>query len=124
MIKKIKKYHKKAVHSAKSVLNDKKQLTYVAIITILVITVIVETAVIIRSNDISKDESQTIGVSSKPAADHLKSMAIEALNNKNFSQAKALFQAAQRQYEYIGDTNNVVDTEAQLYLIEHSGTSN
>jgi len=117
MLKPILKYKKQLKHTLKSMLKDKKKLTYAIIMTVLVIIVIAETTIILRSSIISNNTNQTISDSGKPQADHLKAMAIEALADGKTTQAKALFQEARRQYEYIGDTNNVIDTNAQLCML-------
>lgn len=54
------------------------------------------------------------------SANVLKGKAIKALKDDDSKLAKDLFEQAQQQYEKLGDTNNVVDTKAQIYLIEHA----
>lgn len=51
------------------------------------------------------------------SADSTKTKAIEALKNEDKENAKKLFEEAKAEYEAIGDTDNVIDTEAQLFLL-------
>jgi len=113
---------KKLKHIIKNILIDKNKLAYAVVMAVLIITIITETIIIFRSDNVSNNTSQTLSVPNKAQADRLKALAIGALKKNNIAQAKALFQEAKQQYEDLGDTNNVVDTEAQLYLIEHPGT--
>ena len=113
---------KKLKHIIKNILKDKNRLAYTVVMIVLIITVITETTIIFRLNSISNNTSQTLSVPNKAQTDGLKALAISALEKNNTAQAKALFQEAKQQYKYLGDTNNVIDTEAQLYLIEHPGT--
>ena len=109
-------------------LTSKKKIIYIVISIILITAIIIGSIFIFKSiNNSNRD--QTIGISDKPAADKIKKMAIEALDN-NITQAKALFQTAKRQYEYIHDNAtdtathdaaqaDIIDCEAQLWMIEH-----
>jgi len=51
-------------------------------------------------------------------ANSLKSQAIELLHS-NPSKAKTLFIQAREKYQAVSDKNNIIDVEAQLYLIDH-----
>lgn len=53
------------------------------------------------------------------SANALKQNGIEALKNDDDEMAKDAFEQAKEQYEELGDTNNVVDMEAQLYLLNN-----
>jgi flagellar basal body-associated protein FliL len=99
-------------------LTNKKKLTYMVIAMVLVIVVAILTIFILGLLN-SKTNKIIISPSTRTSADQQKSKAIEALNNKDKDTAKALFQSAKRQYDEIGDADNAVDTEAQLYLLEH-----
>jgi len=94
----------------------KKIIIIIAVIVVAGITI--GTIFLIRSlhgDNISQNKTTT----SKESADTIKDQAIEALKT-NSDEAKTLFEEAKQKYEAAGDTNNVVDTEAQLYLLEHS----
>lgn len=51
-------------------------------------------------------------------ADALKNRAIETLNTDK-EKAKDLFEEAKDQYEKLNDQENIIDMEAQIYLIDH-----
>jgi len=96
----------------------KQQKIIYAIVAVVVVTAIsVGTVFLIRS--INNDTSQKKVIPTAETADSLKTQAIEANKTNATDKAKALFQEAKQQYQELGDTNNVIDTEAQLYLIEH-----
>jgi len=101
-------------------MKNKKIIIAAGIVILLIIGGIV-TAVIINSNANSKKQ-QEVSVPTKQSADELKAKAVEAIKNKDNDTAKANLEAAKKQYEALGDTNNVVDTDAQLYFIEHPTT--
>ena len=95
----------------------KKIIIIIAVIVVAGITI--GTIFLIRSlhgDNISQNKTTT----SKESADTIKDQAIEALKTDSTNEAKTLFEEAKQKYEAAGDTNNVVDTEAQLYLLEHS----
>jgi flagellar basal body-associated protein FliL len=95
---------------------NKKKLVYIIIAVMLVITITIGTVIVLNANNKTSDTSNTVD------ADKLKSQAIEITKNKNGNkdQAKELLEQAKQQYESEGDTNNVVDTQALLNLLEHS----
>lgn len=51
-------------------------------------------------------------------ANSLKSQAVELLHSDP-SKSKTLFLQAREKYQAVNDKNNIIDVEAQLYLIEH-----
>jgi len=51
-------------------------------------------------------------------ANSLKTQAVELLHSDP-SKSKILFLQARERYQAVKDTNNIIDVEAQLYLIEH-----
>jgi sulfur transfer protein SufE len=70
-----------------------------------------------------------VAVSDKPAADHLKQMAINDMQSKP-NQALQLFQTAEKQYQYVVDNstdqaerdaaqNEIVDCQALIWLMQH-----
>lgn len=100
-------------------IKNKRKLIVIIIAAILVIAVAAGTTVLLLKNN-TKNTSDIPTISQ---ANDTKDKAIEALKNKDLVQAKKLFEEAQKEYKSLGDTNNVVDTEAQLYLIEHTSTT-
>lgn len=114
-----KKSIKNIKHTAKNILKNKKQLAYLAVLLVLVVTVAVETVIIFNLNNIPSNNDKIISSSERVQANRLKSLATEALNNKQFAQSKAFYEEAKRQYEIIGDNNNITDINAQLNIVEY-----
>ena len=102
-------------------LKNNKKLIYIVIIIVAFIAIATSTFLISKNIGNSKQDNT---MSKEAAADSLKSQAIEALQANDNDKAKNLFEQAKQQYQDLGDKNNIVDTEAQIYLIEHSGVSN
>lgn len=100
----------------------KKQQMNMIVAAMVVIVIAIVIAFAITASHNTNSVKDTVAVT-KSKADTMKAQAIEAFANKNIDRAKTLFQQAQQKYKDIGDTNNVVDTAAQLYLIEHSSTT-
>ena len=102
-------------------INSKKKLVLLVIMGILVVAIIATGTVFLIKNFNNKN------IDSRPVdatADVLKSQAIDALKNQDNEKAKDLFIEAKQKYQAAGDNNNVVDTEAQIWLIDHSGVGN
>ena len=99
---------------------NKKKILFIIVAILLVIIITFGTVFILRSLS-SEGAVKTPAVSAQTSADNTKTDAIKALENHDNAAAKALFEEAQKKYEALGDTDNTVDTEAQLYLLEHSG---
>jgi len=102
-------------------LKNKKKIIFIIVAILLVIVITFGTVFALRFLG-SKKAVETPVVSAQTSADNTKVDAIEALENNDDAAAKVLFEEAKKEYEALGDTDNVVDTEAQLYLLEHSGT--
>lgn len=99
----------------KNVIRKNKKLILMALTVLVVVITAVETIIFQK---VSNDNAQP-QISSKASADALKTQAIQSLHS-NPATAKTLFQQAREKYQAINDTNNIVDVEAQLYLIEHT----
>ena len=108
----------------------KKQINYIVISIVIIIAAVVGSILVITAINDSNKNNQTIAVSRKPAADKLKQKAVDALKDNKLTKAKALFNAAKKQYEYLVERSNdatireyaqnqVIDCEAQIWLIEH-----
>lgn len=99
----------------KTLLTAKKQLVIIiASILAVVILGAVTVLVLSKTGIIGKQPATT------ETAKDLKTNAIQALDNKDKETAKKLFEEANQQYKELNDTNNVIDTEAQLYMLEHA----
>src|ERR1035437_9751642 len=96
-------------------LTNKKKLTYVIIAVVLAIAIITTGTILILKA--VNNKSQTTTLTPKAQADSNKTQAIDALKADNKTKAKTLFTQANQQYKAAGDTNNVVDTNAQLCLL-------
>jgi len=94
---------------------NKRKLIIIIIAAVVVIAVAAGTTIFLLNNANNKS-SDTPTISS---TNEIKAQAIEALKNKDLTTAKKLFEEAKEDYKALGDTNNVIDTEAQLYLINH-----
>jgi hypothetical protein len=103
-------------------LKNKKKLIYLIIVILLIVIIATGTVLVIKAVNSPKKITQTTSLFQKSQADTLKAQAIAALKNNDTTKAKTLFQQADQQYKDLGDKNNAVDTEAQLYLIEHPNT--
>ena len=99
----------------------KKKIIIIVIAVIVVAGITIGTVFLFKSLR-GDNTSQNKITTSQENADNLKDQAIEALKNNSTNEAKTLFQQAKQQYEDLNDKNNVVDMEAQLYLIEHQYT--
>ena len=102
-------------------LKNNKKLIYTLVIIVTIIVIAISTFLIVKTIDNSKKDTT---ISKEAVANSLKSQAIEALQANNTDKAKNLFEQAKQKYQDLDDKNNVVDTEAQIYLIEHPGVSN
>ena len=98
-------------------LTNKTKLTYLIIAIVLVIAVIIGTIFIIKAVNNNSKKTTTTTLTQKAQADSNKTQAIDALKANNTNKAKDLFTEANQQYKAAGDTNNVVDTNAQLCLL-------
>jgi outer membrane protein assembly factor BamD (BamD/ComL family) len=97
--------------------NNKKLIKLIVTIAVAVVVLVGATFVVMNIvNNNSKHENAV----TKTTADSLKSQAITEIKKDNTAKAKTLFQKAKQQYEQLGDKNDVVDIDAQLYAIEHS----
>lgn len=103
-------------------LKNKKKIIFIIVAILLAVIIMFGTVFALRSLS-NKDAVKTPAVSTETSADNTKTDAIKALENNDDAAAKVLFEEAQAKYEALGDKDNTVDTEAQLYLLEHSGTT-
>jgi len=94
-------------------IDKKKILNYIIFILLLISTAMIAGIFLQKiSNDIIQNQNPI------SSANALKTQAIEIMH-KNPTKAKTLFQQAREKYQSASDTNNIVDVEAQIYLIDH-----
>jgi hypothetical protein len=112
---------------------NKKKLTITIAVSVLVAVILIGSGYLYSEISTTNTGNQTIAASDKPAADHLKNLAIQALIDKKYTQSEALYETAMRQYQYIVDNTtdtathdtaqaSVIDCSAQIWLIEHTLT--
>lgn len=97
---------------------NKKRLIYIAVAILVVIAIAVGSFFIFKAANDSKVPQTSIVT--KATADSLKEQALKATLANDTAKAKTLFEQARQQYKELNNTEGVVDTEAQLYLINHS----
>jgi outer membrane protein assembly factor BamD (BamD/ComL family) len=90
----------------------------VSILTSAVLVAAISFGVVIMLNGFSKS-STSVQKPVKSEVDEIKNQAIQAKDNNDLTKAKTLFEQAKDNYELLGETNSVVDMEAQIYLLEH-----
>ncbi len=92
---------------------NKKKLAITLVAAFVVAAVIIGSGYIYNEISTTNTKNQTLAESDKPAADHIKSLAFDAFTDKKYTQAKALYQTAEKQYQYIVDNSTdqpTVDT--------------
>ena len=96
--------------------NNKKMFIYIGIALILVSSVAVGTVLLLKSS--SQNKTSTTQKVTQETADNLKLNAI-TVSNSDPTKAKALLEQALDQYKELSDDHNVVDTTAQLKILEY-----
>ena len=105
-------------------INKKKSIIFIVVAILIVAVVSVGTVCIFKvmeKKNTSQTTTQTTKVT-KAQADDTKAKAQEAIKANNTASAKTLLQAEVEQYKQLGDTNAMIDAQAQLYLIEHAAS--
>jgi phage tail sheath gpL-like len=108
---------------------NKKKLAITIVAAVLVTVILVGSTFIYNEINTTNVKNQSIAKSDKPAADHLMAMAVAA-ENKNVTQARALFETAMRQYQFILDnstdqailddaSNGLQNCKAQIWMIDN-----
>lgn len=108
-------------------LSKKKILIISAIILVIFAVGGVFTFITIKTANDKKAQEAAAAAKNTPAvkkatADTKKDEGVKASLSGDTDKAKQLLLEAQAEYKALNDTNNVVDTEAQLYFIEHPST--
>jgi len=105
---------------------NKKKIIIIISILIMVVLIAVSALTLIsikNANDKKAQEAAQNTPAAKKANATVKKMeGVKASASGDTEKAKQLLLEAKAQYEAINDTNNVVDTDAQLYFIEHPST--
>lgn len=104
---------------------NKKNIIILAIVTVIALTSggIFAFVTIKNANDKKAQEAaKSTPAAKKATADTKKDEGVKASLSGDADKAKKLLLEAQAEYKALNDTNNVVDTEAQLYFIEHPST--
>lgn len=73
----------------------------------------------LTTDDSADAEDEPITITDKEQADIYRAQGVEALHADDIEKAKILFTQARQYYQLAGDTYNVVEMDAQLYLISH-----
>ena len=108
-------------------MKNKSKLTKIAIVAIISVVLIaaaIFTVITIKNNNDKKQQeaAKQTPAAKKASATEAKMNGVEAAQKGETDKAKELLLEAKSEYEALGDTDNVVDTDAQLYFIEHPST--
>ena len=106
--------------------SSKKKMVIVSIAIAIFLMVLGTTVTVItikNNNDKKAQEAaKNTPQAKKKAADSAKVEGVKAAQDGDSEKAKQLLLEAQAEYKKLNDTDNVVDTDAQLYFIEHPST--
>jgi predicted PurR-regulated permease PerM len=105
----------------KFILKLTKKTILITTISLAVVILIAVSAVVVIKNLNNNTTNNTSQTPTKESADNLKSQSLQ-YTTTNPETAKSLLNQAKQQYQELNDTDNVVDTEALLFLLDHSGT--
>ncbi|MGB4420270.1 MAG: hypothetical protein WBI29_00505 [Candidatus Saccharimonadales bacterium] len=94
---------------------NKKKILIIFGAIIIVIVIAIGAVFALKALQVDTPNSPVV---TNETADALKNRAIETLNTDK-DKAKDLFEEAKTQYEKLNDQDNVIDMEAQIYLIDH-----
>ena len=108
---------------------SKKKILIISAIVVIVLAIsgAAYTYISIKTANDKKAQEAAAAAKNTPAAkkataDTKKDEGVKASLSGDTDKAKQLLLEAQAEYKALNDTNNVVDTEAQLYFIEHPST--
>jgi len=107
-------------------MSSKKKILIISIIVIIILAISGATYTYISIKNANDKKAQEAAKNTpavkKTNADTKKEEGVKASLSGDTDKAKELLLEAQAEYKALNDTNNVVDTEAQLYFIEHPST--
>jgi len=100
-------------------LKNNKKIVIIITVILLVLLIAAGTIFILSKNEQKSKQTTT----TQQTADSLKDKAIKALQSNDKTNAKILFEKAQKQYKELNTsdvkTSDQIDVEAQLWLIDH-----
>lgn len=106
-------------------LNDKKKIIYIVAAVVLVAVIATGTVLVLKSLDNGKsntNQTQTPAPTAKEATDAQMNEAVQSLHSDP-AKAKELLLQLRKKYEDQGDTNGVINVDAQLFLINNPKTT-
>lgn len=106
-------------------MTTKKKIIYIAVAVVLVAILATGTVLILKAVNGSKADSsktQTPVPTAKEQADTQMTNAIQTLHSDPVKSKELLLQLRQK-YKDIGDTNGVINVDAQIFLIDHPKTT-
>lgn len=103
-------------------MSNKKKLIYTIITIVIIIAVAVGVIFALKAVNTADNQTPQTNIVTKATADSLKAQALKAELTNNTAAAKTLLEQANQQYKTLKDTEGTIDTEAQLYLLNHPTT--
>ena len=102
-------------------MTTKKKILIAIIAVIIVAGATIGTIFLIGYLTKSNNSSQNQAPATKESADIIKNQAIDAMisKTKSVDETRKLLEQARQQYIDLKDTNNTVNIDAQLYLLDH-----
>ena len=102
------------------------KIIYITIAVVLVASIATGTVFILKSVGGSKttdtNKTQTPAPSAKEAADTQMTEVVQSLHSDP-TKAKELLLQLKQKYKDMGDTNGMINVDAQLYLLDHPKTT-
>lgn len=103
-------------------ITTKKKIIYIAIAVVLTLIIAISTVLVLQSINSKKTDANQTQTTPNETNAAQKTEAIKLLNSDPAKAKEILTQLLQK-YKDLGDTNNVKDVEAQLYLLDHPKTT-
>lgn len=95
-----------------------KKLIAIVLAGFLLLAVIASVTILIVKHNLAKTDSSGI-TNTRSVAETKKSQAIQAENNNETTKALQFYKEAKAEYEKSGSSNDVIDMEAKIYLLEN-----
>jgi len=96
-----------------------KKIIIIVVVALLVVALAAGTIYILIN---SQKPQETSAEAKKEQADTLQTQAIDAIKNNDTETAKTLLEEANQQYKDLNNTDKTIDTDAQLYALNHPST--
>jgi len=106
-------------------MTTKKKIIYIAAAVVSVVIIAISTVValkVLNSSGADTNKTQTPAPTAKEVTDAQKDEALQSLHNDP-AKAKELLLELRQQYEEQGDTNGLIDVNAQLFLLDNAKTT-